>query len=271
MRAHGLRFPRPIGRLLVACAAAFAFSCAARHTERPAVQPTPPSTTELIKQADELYTRREDLDRVREGIVQLRLARLADERSYEVLWKLAKLSHYLGENSANKGERDAAYSEGITAGHAAVEIDSSRPEGHFWLGENLAGRTKVQGVIGDLAAAGDVRREMEAVARVDEGFERGGVFLLLAEMELGLPRVLGGDKKRAVELLERGLTYGGDNARLRLRLAQAYLAVKRREDARTQLQTILTMEPPPDYLPEHKKAVAEAELLLKEEFEKRAR
>jgi hypothetical protein len=108
---------------------------------------------------------------------------------------------------------------------------------------------------------------METVVGSDEGYERGGAYAHLARVEMELPRVLGGDRKRAVELLEKGLTFGADNATLRLLLARAYLADRRSDDARRQLQTLVEMEPNPDYVPEHRRAVAEAERLLRERFD----
>lgn len=257
---------RPAGRLaapvLLAALLASGLACAGRSARPPEPPPAAPTAAELVARADELYARRAETDRVREGVSLLRRARTYDERSYDALWRLAKFSYFLGETLTDKGARDAAYSEGIAAGHAAVEVDGGRPEGHYWLGANLAGRTELQGVIGDLAAVGDVRREMEAVTRLDERFERGGAFMLLGLVELEAPRVLGGDREQAVGLLERGLRLDPDNLQLRVVLARAYLAVKRREDARRQLQAVLDAAPDPDYLPEDARAAAEARRLL---------
>lgn len=248
--------------LLPACS-----SRSANNTQPAAASPTP-TVADLIKQTDELYKGRDELDRVRESIVILRGLRVAEERNYEVLWRLARNSHYLAENAADAAERESAYAEGISAARVATVVEPERVEGHFWLGANLAGRMSLQGVIGDLAAVSDVRREMEFVIARDEGFQMGGAYMVLAGVESEIPRVLGGDKGRAVELLEKGLKFGEGNALLRLRLAVAYLAVKRREDARRELQFVIASEPHPDFVPEHKRAVAEAQRILKEQFEK---
>jgi predicted Zn-dependent protease len=73
---------------------------------------------------------------------------------------------------------------------------------------------------------------------------------------------MGGDPKKAVEYMEKGLKLGETNVLLRLRLAEAYLAVDRKADARKQLDFILNVTPDPNYMPEHKKAQAEARKLL---------
>ena len=215
--------------------AALALSCSER-SENCQRADRRPGAPELVARADALYLLREDTGRVREAVALLRRARTLDEGDYGAHWKLARSLHFLGETLSDAGERDASYSEGIAAGQQAVRVRPAGVEGHYWLGANLAGRTEVQGVIGDLAAVGDVRREMEAVVAADEGYERGGAYLHLARVEMGLPRVLGGDRKRAVELLEKGLKFGADNAALRLQLARAFLAARRREDARRELR-----------------------------------
>jgi tetratricopeptide (TPR) repeat protein len=256
---------RPLAAAVIAAViAALALSCSERGEKAVNAPAAPPGAPELIARADALYLLREDAGRVREAVALLRRARTLDEGDYGAHWKLARSLHFLGETLSDAGERDASYSEGIAAGQQAVRVRPAGVEGHYWLGANLAGRTEVQGVIGDLAAVGDVRREMEAVIAADESFERGGAYLHLARVEMGLPRVLGGDRKRAVELLEKGLKFGPDNAGLRLQLARAFLAARRREDARRELQALIAMEPNPDYVPEHRRAVVEAERLLKE-------
>lgn len=264
------RFRHVTAAAVVAVAAALALACSRRPEGPPRTQThVPPEGVELVRRADELYSRREDTNNVREAVALLRRARTLDERDYGAHWKLSKSLHYLGEVLTDEGERDASYSEGVASGRAAVGVNPEGVQGHYWLGANLAGRTALQGVIGDLAAVGDVRREMERVVASDEGYERGGAYVHLARVELELPRVLGGDRKRAVELLEKGLGFGADNAGLRLLLARAYLAARRNDDARLQLRALLDMEPNPDYVPEHRRAAAEAERLLKERFENR--
>ena len=58
--------------------------------------------------------------------------------------------------------------------------------------------------------------------KLDEGFLAGSAYLGLGQLYLQAPRMLGGDRQKAVEYLEKGLRFGKDNALLRLRLAEAY-------------------------------------------------
>lgn len=225
-----------------------------------------PSIKRLLAQADVLYTQRGDLTRLRNAILLLQKARGVDPANYEVNWRLAKFSYYLAAHAADKSERDAALRQGSEAGKAAIRARPGEPGGHFWLGANLGERARSQGALKALTLVDDIRREMAAVIKSDEGYQNGSAYMVLGQVDLSLPGFLGGDKKRAVEQLERGLRYGEGNAFLRLRLAEAYLAVRRKEDAREQVRAILAMKPDPDYMPEYEEAASEARRLLDQRF-----
>ena len=246
---------------IVGLACCAALSCASRPaTPAARVESVPPA--EIIARADRLWAERASIDRAREGVVLLRHARTADARNYETAWRLAQFAYHIGTHGGDEKERDTAFREGIAAGQAAVQLAGDRPEGHFWLGANIGARTELQGALGGLAAVEDIRREMEAVLRIDESYQGGSAYMVLGRVDLELPKMLGGDRARAVQYLEKGLRFGEKNALLRLRLAEAYLATKRKDDARKQLNAIINMTPHPDYLPEYEEAREGARELL---------
>lgn len=214
-----------------------------------------------VSQAEELYRQREDLSKLRQAITLLRQARIADYGSYEIAWKLAKFDYYLGAHTTDERERDDAFREGVEAGKAAVQIAGDKPDGHFWLGANYGG-TAEHSIVAGLASVEDIRREMEAVIKIDEGYQSGSAYLGLGQLYLQAPKLLGGDTQQAIDYLQKGLKVGSNNALLRARLAEAYEAAHRDADARREIDFILKMTPHPDYLPEHKEAVDRAKKLL---------
>jgi tetratricopeptide (TPR) repeat protein len=225
--------------------------------------PAPSGTVaELIARADQLYAERADLAKVREGASVLRQARALEPSNYEAAWRLARMNYYLGEHTTDSTERDKAFSAGEAAGKDAIKVSTNKPEGHFWLGANLGGQAEHSALTG-LAAAPDIRREMETVIKLDEGYMSGSAYMALARIDLETPTVMGGDPKKAVELLEKGLKFGENNPLLRYYLAQAYLKTNRKEEARKQLETIINMQPDPNYVPEHTDAVNKARELMK--------
>jgi tetratricopeptide (TPR) repeat protein len=221
---------------------------------------------ELLRQADQSYAQREDLARVREGLETLRRARAVNFNDYEVAWRTARLNYTLGDTTPDAAEREKAFREGVEAGETAVRVEPQRVEGHFWLGANQGGYAQAKGPLYGLSAAEGLRKEMETVVKLDEGFQGGSAFMVLGRLDLELPSMLGGDPKRAIETLERGMKYGEQNALYRLRLAEAYIRNKRMDDARKQINTILSMTPHPAFVPEHKEAVTKAKEMLDKRF-----
>ena len=258
---------RELSFYLVAVALCCVMSaCASDSTAERSTNETQPATVtvspaELVKQADQLYTQREDLARVREGLAKLRGARAAEPNNYETAVRVAKFNYYLGDNSTNAGERDKAFEDGVEAARAAIKLQPEKPDGHFWLGANLGGQAKVS-MLSGIADTDEIREEMEKVLKLDEGFMSGSAYMALGQVYRETPRMMGGDPKKAVEYLEKGLKFGETNPLLRLRLAEAYIDVDRKADARKQLDAIINMTPDPNYLPEHNKAVAEARKLI---------
>lgn len=215
---------------------------------------------EAIAEADNLYAGRSDLTKVRQGLVALRQAQADDATNYELAWRLAKFNYYLGAHSPESGEAEKAFREGIEAGKLAVRLHGGKPEGHFWLGANYGGNAQISTLSG-YSDIDYIKQEMEAVLKLNEGFQSGSAYMVLGQVYLQAPRVFGGDTQKAVEYLEKGLRFGPDNSLLRLHLAEAYAELNRNEDARKQIDHLLLMKPAPGYEPEHEEAVALAKKL----------
>ena len=215
---------------------------------------------EKVAEADKLYVQRGDLAKLRQAVALVRQAQVADYGSYEAAWKLAEFDYYLGEHTTDERERDDAFREGIEAGKTAVRLQDGKPEGHFWLGANYGGSAEYS-TLASLASVEDIRRGMETVLKLDEGFQGGSAYMVLGQLYLQAPRILGGNHQKALEYLEKGLRFGNNNALLRLHLAEAYHAVNRDQDARRQIEFLLSMKPDPNYLPEYKEAVEKAKNL----------
>jgi hypothetical protein len=254
--------------LVVSCTLVFA-ACSASSDSTRAVVTTTSNTkpsAELLEQADKSYADRDDLARVREGLETLRRARAVDYNNFDAAWRTARLSYTLGDKTTDAAEREKAFREGIEAGEVAARVAPDKVEGHFWLGANQGGYAQARGPLYGLAAAEGLRKEMETVLKLDESFQGGSAFMVLGRLDLELPTMLGGDPKRAIETLERGMKYGENNALYRLRLAEAYIRNKRMNDAREQINFILNMTPHPLFVPEHKEAVTKARELLEKRF-----
>jgi TRAP transporter T-component len=232
-------------------------------TDTAHVNPTPDPA--LIAQADDCYAHRDDPARLHAGLDLLKRARAVAPISYDAAWRTARMAYTLGDQSKDDKERESAFRDGIEAGEAAVRIEPKKTEGHFWLGANYGGLAETEGPLAGLSDADKLRHEMETVQQLDPSYYDGSAYMALGQLDLEMPEWLGGDHQRALTTLEKGLQYGQQNPLLRLQLAKAYLANKKPDDARKQLNFILNMKPEPDALPEYKETANEARDLLKKQ------
>ena len=250
-------------KILFGCLLLAFASCNHDATQDSLTQSTTTSSAQDVAQAAQLYNQRDDLMHLRQAIVSLRQATTKDPGNYDAQWQLAKMNYYLGTHTTDSTERDKAYRDGIAAGKVAVQLQNGKPDGHFWLGANYGGAAEHSAIQG-LATVADIRGEMETVLHLDEGYQNGSAYMVLGLVYLNAPSVVGGDPKKAVELMEKGLQFGQPNAFLHLHLAEAYAKVGRKDDARKQLNFILSMTPDQNYLPEYKEASTDAHKLMEQ-------
>jgi len=220
-------------------------------------------TADVIAEADTLYAGRGDLTRVRQGLIALRHSQATEAGNYDLAWRLAKFDYYLASHTLDDTERDKAFREGIEAGKLAVKLQDGKPDGHFWLGANYGGSAKVSMLTG-LAEVDEIKQEMEKVLKLDEGYQAGSAYMVLGQVYLEAPRLLGGDTQKAIDYFQKGLRFGANNPLLRWHLAQAYADANRKEDARKEIDTLLTMKVDPGYEPEHKEAVEKSQKLAEQ-------
>ncbi|MEO7505920.1 MAG: TRAP transporter TatT component family protein [Pyrinomonadaceae bacterium] len=240
---------------LALSSAAFLSGCGAA----PAADQSAPSAAifplkDYMAKASESYKARTDLAKAKEAYNLMVAAHKSNPKDYEGAWLLAKYAYYLGSHSPEKSDGKEVFNAGIKAGEDAVTIDANKPEGHFWLAANLGGRAQISMMDG-AADTEDIRKHMQEVIKLDPGFQSGSAYMAIGQIDLELPRLMGGDPQAAVKQLEGGLKYGADNSLYHLRLAEAYYAVGRTDDAKKQLEVLAQLKPNPDFLPEHADAL----------------
>ncbi len=216
--------------------------------------------SEAIGQADQLYAGRADLLKVRQAIVALRQAQGDHPSDYDIAWRLAKYNYYLGSHTSESQEQEKAFRDGVEAGKLAVQVQDAKPDGHFWLGANYGGAAQIS-VLAGLAEIEEIKREMETVLKLDERYESGSAYMVLGQVYLEAPKLLGGNVDKAIGYLEKGSKIGPDNSFLKVRLARAYATAHRNDDANREIETLMTMKVTPGYEPEYNEAVAEAKKL----------
>ncbi len=231
-------------------------------SSKPAVEPT-----EAINKADSLYKKRENLDNVREALKILDSARDMNKRNYEVEWKFAQISYYLGNAYGTpEDEAEKVLKKGITAGKIAKRMETEKPEGHFWYAAVLGEQAKRSPVTTGLTSIDEIKAEMQKVIEIDPNYQGASAYDALGLLELKTAGLAGGSEKKAVEYLEKALDLNKNNSFIRVHLAEAYLATDQKAKAKEQLDYVLQMKPNEDFKPEYERSVIDAKKLLEDKF-----
>ena len=225
----------------------------------------PEAIQKALADSENLFKQREDLDKLRSAIKTLDAVRDPDNRNYQVEWTYAKYNYFLGKFTTQEDEAEEALEEGRDAGKIAFRVDPQKPDGHFWYAANLGELSKRSPITVGLRSVNDIQESMNKVIELQPDYQGASSYDALAQVELAT-RLKGGDAKKAVEYLEKGLQIAPDNTNIRLHLGEAYLAVKRDADARKQLEYILQMKPNPEYMPEYRECVEKAKKLIQTNF-----
>jgi tetratricopeptide (TPR) repeat protein len=230
----------------------------------PSENPNLPVANNLDK-ADELFKQREDIEKLREARKLIAAVRQPDHRNFDVEWKFAKLSLFLGDKLTDDDQKEKTFEEGRDAGKIASRIQPDKPDGFFWYGANLAELAKLSPITVGLTSLDDIREAMNTVIRLQPDYQGASAYDILAQVELNT-LMSGGKAPKAEEYLQKAIALEKNNSNLRLHLAQAYLDDDKLDLAKQQLEYIVKMQPDPEYLPEHKENVIEAKKLLASRF-----
>lgn len=230
-----------------------------------AASPTTGVLSEHIRQADDYYLGRQNLENVRRALQLLRDAVTQNPADYEAWWRLSRTACYLARHTA-KPEKMRFLEEAVAAGKHAVALAPHRVEGHFWLGANYGLTAEVRSFLKALMLVDVIRHEMETVVHLDPDYEQAAGERILARLDFRAPFFKGGDKRRSMDLLEKCLTRYPENSLTMLYLADAYWSFGLRDETREQLENILALCPDPLYGPELAENQAEARERLSRNF-----
>jgi len=233
-----------VGRTLVI--AALHCSLLAAHAVAQGV-PAPSTAGE----ADALFAARESLPKAISAAEFWARRLAANPSDFEAGWKLARMCYWLGDH-VPASERRARFEQGIEAGRKAAAAQPARPEGHFWLAVNMGSMAEGFGMRAGLRYRGPVKASLEKALALDPSYLNGSPDRALGRWYARVPGLFGGSDAKAVEHLQRSLSYAPQSIASRFFLAETYLDMGQKDDARREFQTVIDAPFHPDWIPEEK-------------------
>jgi tetratricopeptide (TPR) repeat protein len=193
-------------------------------------------------------------------IWEARLAR--DPRDFESAWKLARGCYWLGGH-VPENERRKQFERGMEAAMKAIALQPNRPEGHFWLAADMGAMAEGFGLRQGIKYRSPIKQELETVLMIDAGYLQGSADRALGRWYFRVPRLFGGSKDKSVEHLKKSLSYAPESSATHYFLAETYLEMDKKDEAKRELQTVLSVPLHPEWTPEDKEFKQKAAELLK--------
>lgn len=258
---------KDIYRFITIVSLAFSIASCASKAETESVAPVNSALiSEAVVKSDEFFKQRADVAKLREAVKSLSAVRNPDVRNFEVEWKFAKYSFFLGKQLTEEKEKEKVLEEGAAAGKIASRMEPNKADGYFWYAANQGELSKMSPVTVGAKSVGDIKEAMNKVIEIQPDYQAASAYDALAQIELNTAGLMGGKPEKAVEYLEKALMINKENTYLYLHLAEAYLAVDKKPEAKKQLETLLKMKPNPDYQIEYDENAAKAKKLLETKF-----
>lgn len=196
---------------------------------------------------DALYARRENPADAQAAFIEYEKALAADPSSSEAAWKAARACHWIGDHARQKREKLAWYERGIEIARAAVERHPDSAECRFWLAGLYGSYGEARGVLKSLSLLKPIRRELREVVRIDPTYQGGAGYRVLGIVDYKVPPIAGGNKKRALELLEKSLAIDPEDPFTTYYLAEYFSVVGEREAALEKLDSLRALAPGAEY------------------------
>ena len=179
------------------------------------------------------------VDRARE-LLETAVAR---DSQVETMIMLSYVHFLWGDTRATTPEaRLEAYERGRRIGERAVELAPRSADAHLWYAINTARWGQTKGVMRSLFLLPTVRREIDTILELDPRSVRAHA--LAGNVAMEVPRVAGGDRKKAETHFKKGLEIDPRFTVLRVDLARLYIGDGRYAEARRELQRVLDERAP---------------------------
>ena len=221
----------------------------------------PVRAQDTARDPDRLYADREHLQSALDAAAVWESRLKTNPKDFESAWKLARACYWLGGHVAEDGRR-VQYERGIEAGRQASVMQTDRPEGYFWMAANMGAMAESFGLRQGIKYRSPVKKALETVLMIDPDFQQGSADRALGRWYQKVPGLFGGSNDKSVEHLKRSLTYDPTSTASHFFLAETYLDMNRKDQARQEAQKVLDLPVNPNWAPEDREFKQKAKALL---------
>ncbi|PIE03532.1 MAG: hypothetical protein CSA81_01655 [Acidobacteria bacterium] len=165
---------------------------------------------------------------------------------------LSETCFWIAEYASSDKEKEQAYAEGVEAGEKAVVFAPEWADAHLWYAANLASLGLVRGIMSSLFYLKDIEKHGNLALEIDHSYFYAAPLRLMGRYYHQCPGwpIGSGNIKKSISLLEKAVATGPELILNHLYLGEAYLAKKRKKDAKSILEKALAV-PTLEHLPKY--------------------
>jgi len=215
----------------------------------------------IFEEADNAFLQRAQPKKAFEALRLYREIYQQYPDNYGAAWRVSMGCYYLGfEVERNDEIRKELFEEGRDAGLAAVEIDPTQAEGHFWMAINMALYGESVGVVKMLFTLNVICTHLNLSININPNYAYGGAQRVLGKINESLPTILGGSDEQAEKYYKEAINISPDEPLNYLFMAKLILKTKQPKAKLVgMLKKGLAINKVEDYRTESQKALKELE------------
>ena len=222
----------------------------------------------------EFWAKRDSREMAEQAFACYDQAARANLKNEEVQVQLALAGYYLGEliPVQEKEARLKVLERGKQAADLAMKLNPHSVGGNFWATVNNGRVTEIKGLLSGTFDFGLCIKTMTEVTRQDHAYYHGGVYRYWGRFVFEIPslgrRMAKFTIQDSIDLYRRSLEVEPNFFMTRLYMAESFLEDDRREEAKKELDWIVSHSPDilPAAVPENKLYQRQARELLEKEF-----
>jgi tetratricopeptide (TPR) repeat protein len=241
-----------------------------RHVEPPAKHHRTDRADELIAQGDRFHR---DMD-VEQSLRSYEKAFAMDSDNAEILWRLSRACYLMGKRAEERKDRGEYFTKAEQYARKAVAIDPDNAKGHLWISISVGMVALFRGGKEKVELSREVKGEAEKAIELDSREDIAYHVLARWHVEVanlnwflkGFAKLLYGglppaSKEEGIRLFKKAISLKPEWIHHHLELGKTYLQVGKREKARNEFETVLSL-PSVDVEDAHHRE--EARILLKQ-------
>jgi tetratricopeptide (TPR) repeat protein len=194
-------------------------------------------------EGDRAYLKRADLIQAKVALEMYEKSIEQYPNEVEPYWKASRAAWWIADHTTSSIEKIATFQKGIDLAKKALVLNPNSVEAHFWLGGNMGSFGEAKGVLKSLFLVKPIRKEMEDVIRLNPTFDGGAGYRVLGVVDYKVPGFAGGNKKRALENLNKALAIDSTSSFNHYYMAEYFFTVGNKAKASEHLAILQSLTP----------------------------